>query len=128
MKITEFMKTSDIMKLTLLHQIMFCHSIPFTSFSLMVTGAYVPLTEHGTLLVEGVLASCYASFPHALAHWALAPARLAPALLLDSEESQHEAGVRLFPRLLKVVGRALLPALEPASPAQVLRFDLRPYE
>ena len=31
-------------------------------------GAYVPLTEDGNILVDGVLASCYASFDHGLAH------------------------------------------------------------
>ena len=30
------------------------------------TGAYVPLTDAGTLLVDGVLVSCYTNTPH---HW-----------------------------------------------------------
>ncbi|KAK4287354.1 hypothetical protein Pmani_039569, partial [Petrolisthes manimaculis] len=44
-------------------------------------GAYVPLTKEGTLIVDGIYVSCYASYRHALAHRFLAPVRLFPALL-----------------------------------------------
>ena len=40
-----------------------------------VSGAYAPLTVEGNLVVDGVLASSYGSFPHGLAHAALAPLR-----------------------------------------------------
>ena len=41
-------------------------------------GAWAPLTTEGTLLVDGVLASCYASFPHTLSDLLLAPVKALP--------------------------------------------------
>ena len=49
----------------------------------MVTeiGIYAPLTTQGTLLVDGVLVSCYATWPsHDAAHFAMAPLRAAYAI------------------------------------------------
>merc|ERR1719309_486972 len=37
-------------------------------------GAYVPLTERGTLLVDGVLTSCYTNGDHYVAHALMTPA------------------------------------------------------
>ena len=36
-------------------------------------GAYVPLTTEGTIMIDGILASCYTDFPHDLAHLAVKP-------------------------------------------------------
>jgi len=44
-------------------------------------GVYAPLTTQGTLLVDGVLVSCYATWPtHDAAHFAMAPLRAAYAI------------------------------------------------
>ena len=43
-------------------------------------GAYVPLTEDGNIVVGGVLASCYASFDHDLAHLTMIPMQWYPEL------------------------------------------------
>ncbi|XP_068226181.1 uncharacterized protein [Palaemon carinicauda] len=47
----------------------------------VMKGAYVPLTKEGTLIVDGSLVSCYASYRHSLAHAFLTPVRAFPLLL-----------------------------------------------
>lgn len=63
------------------------------------TGVYAPLTEAGTLFVEGVLASSYALVEdHRLAHWAFGPVRLlfplARLIWPDAREPQPAEGER----------------------------------
>ena len=36
-------------------------------------GAYAPLTMEGNIMVDGVLASCYANYDHDRSHFAVAP-------------------------------------------------------
>jgi len=62
-------------------------------------GAYVPLTEHGTLLVDGVLCSSFANVPHGIAQLLAAPMRWFPAVFLSEDE-----GERLFVTAAKHVG------------------------
>ena len=38
-----------------------------------ILGAYVPITRQGNIVVDGILASCYASVDHDLSHIAIAP-------------------------------------------------------
>ena len=51
------------------------------TFYYCLPGTYVPLTMEGTILVDGVLASCYASFDHHLAHIAMTPIRWFPGVM-----------------------------------------------
>ena len=44
-----------------------------STFKIVPSGAFVPLTAEGKILVDGVLASCYADFHHDLAHLTMAP-------------------------------------------------------
>ena len=68
---------------------------------------WAPLTMEGTLLVDGLLASCYASFPHALSDLALAPVKMFPRMLLDDQESLMADGKREVVNLLIKMGRAI---------------------
>ena len=68
---------------------------------------WAPLTADGTLLVDGYLASCYASFPHHVAEVALSPIKLFPELLLDIKTPQHENGLRPVTKMMKNVGNML---------------------
>ena len=43
-----------------------------------MSGAYVPLTMEGNIVVDGVLASCYASLDHDTAHLGMKAMRLFP--------------------------------------------------
>ena len=44
----------------------------FTTYTIFL-GAFVPLTKKGKIIVDGVLASCYAGFDHDLAHFLMSP-------------------------------------------------------
>lgn len=78
-------------------------------------GSYAPITSHGTIIVDRVLASCYAVVDnHHLAHWVFAPVRLWHSFLslvglLKELNSVHQAdGVHWYPELLYHVGGWLL--------------------
>jgi len=68
---------------------------------------WAPLTKDGTLLVDGFLASSYASFPHELSQLAFAPVKMFPSLFLDDTNSQHEDGVRKVVKVLKELGNQI---------------------
>ena len=44
------------------------------------SGAFVPLTMEGTIIVDGVLASCYPSADHDVAHFGMTPMRWFPGM------------------------------------------------
>merc|ERR1712179_404715 len=66
-------------------------------------GIWTPLTMEGTLLVDGFLASSYASFPHHASQLAYAPIKKFSRLLLDDEQSQHQDGCRNVVKLFKKI-------------------------
>ncbi|XP_029386202.1 indian hedgehog B protein-like [Echeneis naucrates] len=73
------------------------------------TGLYAPLTQHGSIVVNGVLASCYAVVDtHHLAHWVLAPLRFFYSLIGPSETQTD--GLHWYPWLLQKIGQTLLDA------------------
>ena len=69
----------------------------------VLLGAYVPLTEEGNIMVDGVLASCYASFDHNLAHIVMAPLQWFPEImeLIFGEKN----GSPVFVNIMKYLGR-----------------------
>ncbi|KAM4608889.1 indian hedgehog signaling molecule a [Polymixia lowei] len=70
-------------------------------------GLYAPLTQHGSIVVDGVLASCYAAVnQHHLAHWVLAPLRFFHGLIGPSEPQTD--GLHWYPRVLQRLGKMLL--------------------
>ncbi|XP_037332640.2 indian hedgehog B protein-like [Pungitius pungitius] len=82
-------------------------------------GAFAPLTQHGTLVVDGVVASCYAVVDqHSLAHWAFSPLRLLHSW--TGSTGSHRDGVHWYSRLLHWLGRMLLDSgrLHPLGAAQ----------
>ncbi|KAM4606157.1 sonic hedgehog protein [Polymixia lowei] len=80
-------------------------------------GSFAPVTVQGTIVVDQVLASCYAVIEdHNLAHWALAPVRLGywlSALLFPGDHSQpnvtsQKDGVHWYSKILYQLGTWLL--------------------
>ncbi|XP_044525372.1 indian hedgehog protein [Gracilinanus agilis] len=70
-------------------------------------GAYAPLTKHGTLVVEDVVASCFATVAEQrLAQLAFWPLRLYHSLSWGSRTPGE--GVHWYPQLLYRLGRLLL--------------------
>ena len=50
-------------------------------FLMYVLGVFVPLTVEGNIIVNGVLASCYASTHHDLAQYIMKPNQWYPAII-----------------------------------------------
>jgi len=72
----------------------------------LMEGAFVPLTKEGTLLVDGVHASCYAGFNHDLAHFFVTPMRWFPWLF---DASLYAEGTSPYITRIMEIGRWLIP-------------------
>ena len=70
-------------------------------------GAYVALTTEGKIIVDGVLASCYADFYHDLADLTMAPMQRLPAVL--EWIIGDDAGFPAYVSTLRKLGMMLLP-------------------
>ena len=73
-------------------------------------GAYVPLTAEGKIVVDGVLASCYADFNHDLAHLTMKPMQRFSAVMdcIFGEDT----GYSVYVSTLRHMGMMLLPDLQ----------------
>ena len=77
------------------------------------TGAYVPLTMEGNIVVDNVLASCYPTVDHDLAHIAMTPIRWLPSIAewMFGEES----GYSIFITMTEDLGKFILPSQQMTS-------------
>ena len=71
------------------------------------SGVFDPLTADGNIMVDGVLASCYASFNHDLAHLMMIPMQWYPEIIewIVGANDGHPAYVGIA----KEFGRWMLP-------------------
>ena len=72
-----------------------------------VLGFYVPLTMDGNILVDGVLASCYASLDHDLFHALMTPLQWFPEVTKWTFGEYN--GLHAYVKILADVARWLAP-------------------
>lgn len=73
------------------------------------SGLYAPLTQHGSIMVNSVLVSCYAAINSPqLAHWVLAPLRLVYSFITPAQPQSD--GLHWYPQILQWLGRMFLDA------------------
>ena len=71
-------------------------------------GAYVPLTMEGSIVVDGVLASCYSSTHHDLATIAMTPIRIFP--IIFEWIFGNENGILGYLQLAEKLGLWVIPS------------------
>ena len=54
-------------------------------------GTFAPLTMEDNIVVDGILASCYAVHDHDMAHFAVTPIALVPGLIETVFNVHHES-------------------------------------
>ena len=70
-------------------------------------GLYVPLTLEGRIVVNGVVASCYAGCDHDLAHWIMIPMqRFSETMMWIFGD---DTGFPVYAKTLRVLGMLMLP-------------------
>ena len=74
--------------------------------SIAFSGAYAPITMEGNISVNGVLASCYASTDHDLAHIGMTPLRWFPKM--TSWIFGEETEIKMSRSIAKELGKWLI--------------------
>ena len=75
---------------------------------MFIVGAYNQLTAEGNLMVDGLLASCYASFPdHEMAHFAMLPMQCFPKLMNWIFGEDNDSPV--YVKIIEYFGRSISP-------------------
>ena len=74
------------------------------------SGTYVPLTEEGTVIVNGILASYYATFDHDLVHYVMTPFYWFPKTIKGIFGETND--ILDYVEILKSVGRYMLPYVQ----------------
>ena len=76
-----------------------------------ISGAYTPITMEGRILVDGILASCYASVNHDLAHIGMTPIQWFSRAMewIFGVISAENNGMLPYVMINKKLGRFLLP-------------------
>ena len=75
-----------------------------------MSGAIVPQTTKGNIVVDNVLASCYASFNHDLAHIGMTPVQWFPNIIkwitgMDDGSSAYLNTAKMFSRWILPYGQ-----------------------
>ena len=74
---------------------------------MLLLGAYVPLVSEGKILVDGVLASCYADIHHDVAHFTMIPMQKLSAMM--EWIFGDDAGFPVYVSTARQIGMCLLP-------------------
>ena len=84
-------------------------SVPYCSIEtgILFLGAYVPLTTNGKIIVDGVLASCFADFHHHVAYSVMIPMQKFSEVI--GLIFGIEVGFPVFVSSARQLGKLLLP-------------------
>ena len=79
----------------------------FSNVLFQISGAFVPVTMEGNIIVDGILASCYGITDHDLAHILLSPMRFIPGIM--EWIYGQEDGAQGYMNIIRWVGSLVVP-------------------